>query len=114
MASLSLRETLLNCDYDYRYMHKRFLQLYAFCSTFVLHVRFGLSTLTVKVSFLAYPYAVTSCSYVYFNGNEPVHLSPSVLDTQNEVWRQVLRQYTTLKSIAFISSCAHIMYYITH
>ena len=57
MASLSLREALLNCDYDYRYMHKRFLQLYAFCSTLwsvdVPHAHFGLSTLIVRDFFLA-------------------------------------------------------------
>ncbi len=111
MASLSLRETLLNCDYDYRYMHKRFLQLYAFCSTFwtvyVLHVCFGLSTLTVRDSFLAYPYAVTTCRYVYFNSNVPVHLSTSMLDTQGEFSRQPLRQYTTLRLNVLTSSCAH-------
>ena len=88
MASLSLRETLLNCDYDYRYMHKRFLQLYAFCSIFwtgdVLHVHFGLSTLSVRDSFLAYPYAVTSCRYMYGDINVSVHLSPSMLNTRGQ------------------------------
>jgi len=107
MASLSLRETLLNCDYDYRYIHKRFLQLYASCSTFwivdVLHVRFGLSTLTVRDSFLAYPYAA-SCRYVYVTAM--YLLSPSVLDTQGEFPRQVLRATIHDTQINFCQSAA--------
>ncbi len=77
----------------------------ASCSTFwivdVLHVRFGLSTLTVRDSFLAYPYAVTSCRYVYVTAM--YLLSPSVLDTQGEFPRQVLRATIHDTQINFVN-----------